>query len=217
MFCSKCGKEINYDSPICYECISAMANETQNQNVNAAEEAEAPVSIQQSLEAPVVEEPSNAAPVNNEVPLYAVPFAPMPVPQPRPQQQAPLTIPGGKSSRMEGFGGALTAVILSTVGFIMIYVALYAAVLGSAIGIIFGALLTLAPYIIALVLGIKSITTFVSVKRSGRPVPIATLIMGIEALATSAIMIMYMLLLGCVGAAACSQIYDDSYYGGSYI
>lgn len=231
MFCSKCGKEINYDSPICYECIASMANESPNENVNEVKETEAPTLEQQSAPqesneafapqqqnsaVPAPQQPSYAAPINNQVPLYAIPMTP--APQPRPQQQAPLTIPGGKSTRMQGFGGALAAMILSTVGIIFFYVATYAAVLSGISSFAVGLILAIVPFIVSIVLGIKSIATFVSVKRSGRPVPIATLIMGIEALATSAMMIFSLLIGVCAGGAvACSYLSEDSYYGGSYI
>ena len=228
MFCSKCGKEINYDSPVCHECISTMANESQNENVNEVKETASPILNQQgyaapatnqpSYSAPVPSQPSYAAPLNSEVPPYAINPAPVYQPQPRPQQQPPLTIPGGKSSRMEGFGGALAAVILSTVGVIFFYIITYATALAGIGAYAFSMFLAAVPFIVSLVLGIKSITTFVSVKRSGRPVPIATLIMGIEALATSATMILSLLVGVCAGSAvACSYDYDDYYYGSSYI
>lgn len=90
-----------------------------------------------------------------------------------------------KVGRMDGFGKALTSAILGNVA---------NSILGSGLGLSSGSsdvtflvisfVIALAPMIIAIVFGIKSIKTFVHNKRMGLAKPIATLILGIVGLAS---------------------------------
>jgi len=201
MFCSKCGKEINYDSPICLECISAMADEKA-----AAEEKKADAE-------PAVNEQQENKP---EEPVYT--YNPQPQPQPQlyvvPMAPAAPVAPqtGGKSTRMQGFGIALAGTIISAVSIFFMMFAFIGALSVTIMGTLF-TMITIGMCVTSLIFGIKSIKTFVSVKREGNPVPIATLILGIETIATAAFVMLYSLLFLGIACIAISE-YQDPYYGG---
>ena len=88
-----------------------------------------------------------------------------------------------------GFGNALTSTIMGSVGFIFGYIAFMLAMLsfggiGAASYIL--SFLNLGMSIVALVLGIGSIKVFSGFKNA-RPKPVATLVLGIVGVVTSAL------------------------------
>ena len=175
MYCTKCGKQIDYDSPICKECVDEMAA--------AAAPTEA---VEPTIELPVIEQSEVEQPEQTELqPGESVEVAPItytvePAAQPAAQPAANATL------RMRGFGKALTSTILGFVGYI--FAAFTMGMLGAALedsdmaiaGVVFFVMslpLTIIPFVFAL----KSIGLFKSTP-SWMPKPIATLILGIVGL-----------------------------------
>lgn len=99
--------------------------------------------------------------------------APTFVPQPDP------------TNRMFGFGKALASTIMSYFGFIFVYVALIASIADAEVAAVLYFLAT-PLVVIPLIFGIQSIKTFVRRKATCAK-PVATLVLGIVGLATSAI------------------------------
>ena len=100
---------------------------------------------------------------------------------------------------MDGFGRALASAILGTVASILMLVGFYivlfalefavddAGKLGLATLEWSFILISVAPIVLSIVFGIKSIKTFSINKKEGKAKPIATLILGIAGLANGAI------------------------------
>ena len=142
MYCTRCGKEIDYNATVCNECLAKEAAE------KAAKESAA---------TNIFDEPDGFSTA------YTAPAA------------------SGENTRMRGFGAALTGVILSFVGLMF-------CLLGSEDESVFGLIIVgMGMLIASMILGGISIGKFVSTKREGLPVPIATLVMGIAALSEGAI------------------------------
>ena len=93
-------------------------------------------------------------------------------------------------SRMAGFGKALTATILSTVGFIITYITFLASAFGNYESTFAGIFISLPLTIIPMIFSIKSITLFMRCKREGMVKPIPTLILGINGLVNSVVAIL---------------------------
>ncbi|MBQ3064494.1 MAG: hypothetical protein IJC99_06840 [Clostridia bacterium] len=128
MYCSKCGKQIDYNATVCNEC-SAVGGGYYDYGTAPA-----------------------AAP--------AQPATPVP------------------STRMVGFGKALAGVI---VGFVGIYMAVFAMIVGMifpVVGVVLN-MIGIALGILSLVFGVQSIKTFKALKNGPGGSPIATLVLGI--------------------------------------
>ena len=158
MYCRKCGKQIDYDAPICKEC-----EETEIYFGN---------------------------PETDTQPIAETKFEEKPAPQ---------------GSRKEGFGGALTATILGSISFIISIIAmslasvaielsLYYDVTGLVIFTIVFTVISLGCAIPSMILGIKGIRCFIKAKNQGKIKPVATLVLGIVGLVSSAMTILYALL-----------------------
>ena len=174
MYCTKCGKQIDYDSPICKECVDEMAA--------SAAPAE---TVEPEVEQNVIEQSEIEQPVQTELqPGESVEVAPatytaQPTPPPAVYPSA-----GGANLRMRGFGKALTSTILGFIGyffsvFTMAMLATEDPDVAIAGGVFF--VLSLPLTIIPLIFGLKSIGLFKSTP-AGMPKPIATLILGIVGL-----------------------------------
>lgn len=155
MYCTRCGKQINYDSPICAECVEQLRAE------KAAEEAAEAVTEE-------VRESETAG--ENVAPETAAE-------QPReqlPRYSAAPVAPSG-SPVMRGFGNGLASAILGFVAYIFGFLAI--AILEEWGN---GALLLLAlpATVVSIVLGICAIKTFAS--STARPRPIPALVLGIS-------------------------------------
>ena len=170
MYCTKCGKQIDYDSPICKECVDEMAA--------AAAPTEA---VEPTIELPVIEQPEQTELQPGEsVEVAPITYTAEPAAQPAAQPAANATL------RMRGFGKALTSTILGFVGYI--FAAFTMGMLGAALedsdmaiaGVVFF-VMSLPLTIIPFVFGLKSIGLFKSTP-SWMPKPIATLILGIVGL-----------------------------------
>lgn len=163
MYCTKCGKQIDYDSPICKECVDEMAvAATPAETVEP--EVEQSVTEQTELQPG---ESAEVAPAN-----LVVESTPSPVAQPT---------AGGSNLRMRGFGKALASTIMGFIGYFFSVFSMAMLVtedpdVAIAGGVFFVMSLPLA--IIPLVFGLKSIGLFKSTP-SGTPKPIAALILGI--------------------------------------
>ena len=188
MYCTRCGKEIAYDSPICVECAKAaeekMQQEQIEQQLNCNDE------IIEPKEEPEVQEDTT------QIPAYEILYSN--VNQGANNTGSTLDSPAyttptaTTNTRKAGLGKAITALITSFFASLLTIIG-YAAVVSSdllsgvqedityTIGVVvagFGLLISLIP----IIFGVLSIKTFVSVKKQGNPPPVATLIMGIIAL-----------------------------------
>lgn len=143
MYCTRCGKQIDYDATVCNECAAREAAE------NAAKN-------------------STVTNIFEEQGGFGV------------AHSAPIA-PTGENTRMRGFGAALTGVILSFVGLIF---CMLGGVDEEAFGLI---IIGIGMLIASMILGAISLGRFFSTKREGKPVPIATLVMGIASLAEGGI------------------------------
>lgn len=151
-YCSRCGKQINYDSPICAECVEQLRAE------KAAEEAAEAVTEE-------VRESETAG--ENVAPETAAE-------QPREQLPRYSAAPSG-SPVMRGFGNGLASAILGFVAYIFGFLAIATlAEMGNG-GLL---LLALPATVVSIVLGICAIRTFAS--STARPKPIPALVLGIS-------------------------------------
>jgi hypothetical protein len=184
MYCTKCGKQIDYDSPICKECVDEMAA--------SAAPAEA---VEPAVEQNVIEQSEIEQPVQTELqPGESVEVAPatytaQPTPPPAVYPSA-----GGANLRMRGFGKALTSTILGFIGyffsvFTMAMLATEDPDVAIAGGVFF--VMSLPLTIIPLIFGLKSIGLFKSTP-AGMPKPIATLILGIVGLFFAALSLLFL-------------------------
>lgn len=89
-----------------------------------------------------------------------------------------------QSGKKLGFGKALTSAIMGDVGMSFVFIALSLSLAAPVAGLVL-ALFCIPLVIIPLVLGIKSIKTF-TVNKHLSPRPVATLVLGIIGLSTSA-------------------------------
>ena len=153
MYCKKCGKKLDYESDICNECA-------QNDEFFSAE--------------PIIE----PAPQPQPAPVYAEPVA-------APAPAAPID---PTNTRKYGIGKAITSIILGFVGYIISYLVLtvLTAIMESpgapeieSPALMFFVFVSLGLAIPSLILGIKSIITFIKRAKGGYVKPIPTLILGI--------------------------------------
>lgn len=109
--------------------------------------------------------------------------------------------PEPKGNRMDGFGRALASTIVGTFSYIfgLVAYAIALAVLentdSSAVGgSIVCFLLAIAPAIIALINGIRSVKLFNERRKEGAKKPIATLVLGIVGIVSAAIALLFVLI-----------------------
>ena len=191
MYCTRCGKKIDYDAFVCNECLQKEEAAFVKVETETAEPAVQTVVVEEPVatateeptytpfEKTVDPQPTYSAP-NNQQYYYTNPntaYTPY-------QTQPPVS---GGNPKMRGFGKALTSAILSFASYIF-----SAITNGIAVSELPGAtvvflMMTLGMAIPALIMGIKSITTFTSAGKQGQPRPIATLILGIVGVAMTAI------------------------------
>lgn len=101
----------------------------------------------------------------------------------------PQPIYTNPADKMLGFGKALTATILGVIGFILSYVGFLLVIWQSIGDVDSGAafiVISIPLAIIALIFGISSIKVFSS-RKNLRPKPVATLVLGIVGVASSAL------------------------------
>ena len=167
MYCSRCGKEIDYDARFCVDCAKEIAYESALAQ-SRAKEAKA-------AKAEAVNES-----VANQAPAYVVPVA-------RPAGSANSTpVSSDPNEAKFGLGKAIGSLVMSNVAVFLSYISIFAAIAspGFAMFLLFA---SLPLAIISLVQGIKSIKAFTSRSRAGYKKPVVTLVLGIIGLATAAL------------------------------
>ncbi len=224
MYCTRCGKKIDYDAFVCNECVKqeevAFAEVKAEEPAPALEATpetvtEEPVAdtataepVQEPAQEPVNPQPTYTAP-NNQQYYYSNPntsyqqgAAQNPYQNSAytpytPYQPQPTT----GNPRMNGFGKALTSTILGFVSFIFSVEAIGFAYESFAAIVLL--MMTLGMAIPSLVMGIRSIKTFTGAPKQGLPRPIATLVLGITGLSLAAIALFFCFIcLILVGAIA---------------
>ena len=207
MYCTRCGKKIDYDAFVCNECVkqeqeafAEVKAEEPAPTVEATPETvtEEPVAataepVQEPAQEPVNPQPTYTAP-NNQQYYYSNPntsyqqgaaqnpyqnsaYTPYTPYQPQPTTGNP---------RMNGFGKALASTILGIFSYIFCFVAIEVAAFELAESAVVLFLMALGMAIPSLIMGIKSIKTFTSAPKQGLPRPIPTLVLGIVGLSSAA-------------------------------
>ena len=206
MYCTRCGKKIDYDAFVCNECVK------QEQEAFAEVKAEEPAPALEATPETVTEEPvvdtATAEPAQEPVnpqPTYTAPnnqqyyysnpntsyqqgaaqnpyqnsaYTPYTPYQPQPTTGNP---------KMNGFGKALASTILGFFAYFFSAITLGFAEVGEIAATIALLMMTLGMAIPSLIMGIKSIKTFTNAPKQGLPRPIATLVLGIVGLSFAAI------------------------------
>ena len=208
MYCTRCGKKIDYDAFVCNECVK------QEQEAFAEVKTEATEPVVEATVEPAVEEPvatATAEPVQEPVnpqPTYTAPnnqqyYYSNPntgyqntayqnnAYQTNPYQNTAYTPyqsqPTTGNPRMNGFGKALTSTILGFFSYIFSAITLGIAEVGEPGATVLFLMMTLGMAIPSLIMGIKSIKTFTNAPKQGLPRPIATLVLGIVGISFTAI------------------------------
>ena len=198
MYCTRCGKKIDYDSFVCNECRAAedaLVGETKLDDSKPATE----VNVEPESTVTETETPREQ-PAPNQQYYYSTQNTGYAQYQ-NPYTEQPAPVQTG-NPRMIGFGKALTSTILSFFGYIFSYVALLLAVDGEPAGGLVMLLIALGMSIPALILGIQSIKTSARVASQGLPRPIATLVLGIVGLAFSALALFFSFITFIIVGAA---------------
>ena len=214
MYCTRCGKKIDYDAFVCNECVK------QEQEAFAEVKTEAAEPVVEATVEPAVEEPvatATAEPVQEPVnpqPTYTAPnnqqyyySNPNTGYQNTAYQNTAYTPYQPQSTtgnpRMNGFGKALASTILSFFGYCFALAAVEVAAFEMPGAAVIVLMMALGMSIPALVMGIKSIKTFTNAPKMGLPRPIATLILGISGVSMAALaLLLGFIALICVGALA---------------
>ena len=174
MYCIKCGKQIEKGT-LCNECLVAeLVSEEPAKKEPVAQESTEVTPMQESTATTDagIDTAGNFTFFNEQMNEAA----------PTPTFENGNTMPE-PHNRMYGFGKALAATIMSAVGFIMAYVAIFVAILEPAAALVV-LLLSCPLIIISFIFGIQSIKLFKARKNTcAKPIP--TLVLGIESVATS--------------------------------
>ena len=180
MYCTNCGKQINYNSPVCVECARAAEAKANGGWQNGAQNG----AYQQGGD--TYENYYSFEPINPDVfgagqnTSYGTR---------RSGQQQPVGNSGNYYK--QGLGRSIVAAVLAQLAVIFL-----STFLEEEIGVLIaGILLTALPCaIIALCLGIASIKCFRVARRTGTGMPIPTLIIGIHAVANAGLALLLCLL-----------------------
>ena len=195
MYCTRCGKKIDYEAFVCNECVqkeeaafAEVNNETTEPVVETMVVDEPAVTATEDQACPPVEEPVNtqptSAPTGQQYGTNPTPNAPYTPYTPYQPQSSSLSIPSS-NFRMIGFGKALASTILSAVGYLFCILGIQFAVYEPGVVAIL-IILAVGLSVPALIMGIQSIKTSSRVASRGLPRPIATLILGIVGIGTAA-------------------------------
>ena len=172
MYCTNCGKQIDYDSPVCVECARAAESRKNGGWQNGAQNG----AYRQSSGGNTYESYYSFEPISPDI-FEAGQHTASATGGPQPQPAAD----NGGGYRL-GLGRAIVAAVLAQLAaiFLSVFVEEKAAVLLTAM------MLTSLPCaIVALCLGIASIRCFRDARRKGLGLPIATRILGIHAVANA--------------------------------
>ena len=155
-YCNKCGKEINYDSVVCVECVAKAKAEAENVRRDTYGE---------QLRMP---------------PHMDFPFPPMW------QMCEPNAQKAEESGKKNGFGMALSAIIISVVAFVISFIALNVDDVTAIPNLV---LLFVVPgIVISLIFGIKSMGRYNKTKGE-KPTP--TLVLGIVSVCLAGLALLF--------------------------
>jgi hypothetical protein len=104
MYCTNCGKKIDYDAPICDECRGRLARESAEESVDFEETATAESVESATVESEAVTEESATHTDTTDYTVESV--------------VAETLDPNYCDSRMKGFGMGLTSAILGFISYI---------------------------------------------------------------------------------------------------
>ena len=210
MYCTRCGKKIDYDAFVCNECVKQEQEafaEVKTEESEPALEAtpetvtEEPVAdtataepVQEPAQEPVNPQPTYTAP-NNQQYYYSNPNTSYQQGAAQnPYQNSAYTPytpyqpqPKTGNPRMNGFGKSLASTILGFFSYIFSAITLGIAEVGEPGATVLFLMMTLGMAIPSLIMGIKSIKTFTNAPKMGLPRPIATLVLGIVGISFTAI------------------------------
>lgn len=170
MYCIKCGKQIDSGN-MCSDC-------------SGADFTQAPPAYTQPPMGGY--QYNNTAPTANTTPIVTPPPAVKTTPAQSTSAFAATTKLPDPNNAMYGFGKALASTIMSTFGFIFAYVFFAVTMVMGESGIFVSMIFVLPLIIVPMIFGISSIKVF-NARKATCAKPIATLILGIVGLATSAI------------------------------
>ena len=211
MYCTRCGKKIDYDAFVCNECVkqeqeavaevkteeSAPALEATPETVT--EEPVADTATAEPVQEPVNPQPTYTAPNNQQYYYsnpntsyqqgaaqnsYQNPYQNNAYPPYTPYQPQPTT---DGNPRMNGFGKSLASTLLGFFSYFFSAITLGIAEVGEPGATVLFLMMTLGMAIPSLIMGIKSIKTFTNAPKMGLPRPIATLVLGIVGISFTAI------------------------------
>lgn len=172
MYCTNCGKQINYNSPVCVECVRAAEAKANGGWQNGAQNG----AYQQGGD--TYENYYSFEPINPDV-FGAGQNAPYGT---RHSGQQPAA--GNGNYYKMGLGRSIVAAVLAQLA--VLFISTF--VEGDLGLLIAGMLLTALPCaIVALCLGIASIKCFREAKRTATGLPIPTLIIGIHAVVNASL------------------------------
>ena len=230
MYCSKCGREIDYDSPMCLECTAMLAMQAKAsreaarvQIGSAPEVTPTPVAptvsaapeIQTAEQASPIAE--TASPVNE--PAFSVECGDIS------QSESALAVDLApevketsvpkKNTRNEGLKRAIIGCSMGWANILVVLMGVFSLIYGGiSIGILPGVFVAFT--VMALIFSIQSIKTFRRVRKEGNPAPIATLIVGLHGLWFVVFTVIYALfwivwfiIMGSLGIV--NNIFDYSY------
>lgn len=201
MYCTKCGKEINYDSRFCVDCAKELAIEA-TLAANRASVGSAPAQVTTAPEAEAV-----AAPTQTEAAAAPAELVPVVIDEVKTEVKAAPA----PNSEINGKGKAIASLVMSCVSFLLAYLSIFFVIFAPGLGVFM--LIAATPLaIISLVQGIKCIKIFSSFARAGLKKPVATLVMGIIGLVTAATSLMIILIYFITFMGVLALLSSDSYY-----
>lgn len=214
MYCTRCGKKIDYDAFVCNECVKqeqeAFAEVKAEEPAPALEATpetvtEEPVAdtttaepVQEPAQEPVNPQPTYTAP-NNQQYYYSNPNTYYQQGAAQNSYQNPYQNnayppytpyqpqPTTGNPRTRGLGKSIASTILGFFAYFFSAITLGVAETGEIDATIVFLMMTLGMAIPSLIMGIKSIKTFTSAPKLGLPRPIVTLVLGIVGLSFAAI------------------------------
>ena len=208
MYCSKCGREIDYDSPMCLECTAMLAmqakasREAARVQINSAPEVTpTPVAPTVSV-APEIQTAEQASPIAETAspvnePAFTVECGDVG------QSESALAVDAApevketsvpkKNTRNEGLKKAIIGCSMGWANILVVLMGVFSLMYGGiSIGILPGVFIAFT--VMALIFSIQSIKTFRRVRKEGNPAPIATLIVGLHGLWFVVFTVIYALL-----------------------
>lgn len=185
MFCTRCGKKLNYESRFCVDCARKLAQDAAlaKTKANGGELATDPDTHPAVITSPTAVGDTVTSDTNSAV---------IPSPSAVGDQNTSEKKTNIVGTATKGLGKAIASAAMSEISLILAYGIVYLSVAMTPQGFIL-LLGALGLAICSLVFGILSITTFARCRKACGAGPIATLVLGIVGLATSALAIINIL------------------------